>query len=269
MVPAARIFDDFNDHVLDDERVKVSFNDARNELEFSPRGYDVLISEPSNPWMTIAANLFTEEFFRMAKTRIKPGGIFCQWVQNYYMPSEDMRSIIAAFRDSFPHILLFETTGGVDLLMLGSQEPLRMDLAKLDGRMEDLRIRMDLGRVRISTPVELLASFRLGDAEIDRLVAGAARNTDDNARVEFSAPKSLGLYTIDDNITMLRTFNADPLDYLDPPPTPEQIDALRLAFAAVWVSRGNKDLAEDALRQVAEGPLAAAADELMLQIRDR
>ena len=269
MVPAARIFDDFNDHVLDDPRVSLSFNDARNELEFSPRGYDVLISEPSNPWMTIAANLFTEEFFRLAKTRIKPGGIFCQWVQNYYMPTEDMRSIIAAFRDSFPHILLFETTGGVDLLLLGSQEPLRIDLAELDGRMSDLRVRMDLGRVRITTPVELLASFRLGDAEIDRMVAGAARNTDDNARVEFSAPRSLGLYTIDDNLSMLRTFNADPLDYMDPPPAPDEVDTLRLTFAAAWASRGNKDLAEDALRRVANGPLAARADELMRQIRER
>ena len=68
---------------------------------------------------------------------------------------------------------------------------------------------------------------------------------------------------------MLRTFNADPLDYMDPPPAPDEVDALRLTFAAAWASRGNEDLAEDALRLVANGPLAARADELMQQIRER
>ena len=124
MVPAARLFAEYNDYVLDDPRVELSINDARNELEFSAQTYDVIISEPSNPWMTVASNLFTEDFFRMARTRVRPGGVFSQWIQNYYLPAEDLRSIVAAFRASFRYVMLFETYDGVDLLLMGSQEPL-------------------------------------------------------------------------------------------------------------------------------------------------
>jgi len=71
MVPAARLFAEHNDNVLDDPRVELSINDARNELEFSSRTYDVIISEPSNPWMAGISNLFTREFFELARSRPK------------------------------------------------------------------------------------------------------------------------------------------------------------------------------------------------------
>ena len=264
MVPAARIFDDFNDHVLDDPRVSVSFNDARNELEFSPQGYDVLISEPSNPWMTIAANLFTEEFFRMARTRVRPGGIYCQWIQNYYLPAEDLRSIAAAFHASFPHILLFETVDGVDLLLLGSDTPLSLNLEQIDFRISDLWVRTDLARVGIRDTADILSTFRLGDHEVARMVQGAARNTDDNARVEFSAPKSLGSETITDNLTLLRRFGGDPLDYVDPPvEDPVARDELRLSIAEALLRRGNYDLALESARRVGKGPQKARADRIL------
>ena len=101
------------------------------------------------------------------------------------------------------------------------------------------------------------------------MVQGAPRNTDDNARVEFSAPKTLGVYTIDDNILMLRTFGADPLDYFDPPPPADRIDELRLSFARSWAARENYDLALQAAQQVTGGPLGEPANELIQKIRNR
>jgi spermidine synthase len=267
MIPAARLFEEYNDHVLDDRRVKLSINDARNELEFSPQTYDVIISEPSNPWMTVAANLFTEDFFHMARTRVRPGGIFCQWIQNYYLPAEDLRSIVAAFRSAFPNVLLFETFGGVDLLLLGSEEPLALDLEAMEQRMAELKVRMDLGRVGMRNPVDVLSLFRLGTDEVRRLVDGAPRNTDDNARVEFSAPKTLGMYTLDENLAVLREYIADPLGYVAPRiDDPLELDRLRLGLAEVWYWRGEYDLAADSARRVSEGPLKARAEELLQDV---
>jgi len=264
MEPAARLFAEFNHDVLDDERVTISYNDARNELEFSPMSYDVIISEPSNPWMTIAANLFTEEFFRMARTRVRPGGIYCQWIQNYYLPAEDLRSIAAAFHASFPHILLFETVDGVDLLLLGSDTPLSLNLERMDYRLSDLWVRADLSRVGLRDSADILSTFRLGDREVTRLVEGAARNTDDNARVEFSAPKSLGSETITDNLVMLRRFTGDPLNYLDPPLEDQAAsDELRVSIAEAMLRRGNHDLALQQARQVGEGPHKARATKIL------
>jgi spermidine synthase len=89
MIPAARRFDSVNGGVLNDPRLRLTINDARNELTFSPRRYDVVVSEPSNPWMTVASNLFTEEFFRLARERLHPAGIFSQWIQTYGLATED------------------------------------------------------------------------------------------------------------------------------------------------------------------------------------
>lgn len=267
MEPAARLFGEHNNHVLDDPRVTLSFNDARNELEFSSLTYDVIISEPSNPWMTVAANLFTEDFFRMARKRVRPDGIFCQWIQNYYLPREDLRSIVSAFQASFPHVMMFETFGGVDLLLIGTQEPLGLNLDDLAARMSELNVRMDLGRAQIRRPVDLMALFRLGPEDVARLVADAPRNTDDNARVEFSAPKTLGLLTLADNLKVLRQFVSDPLDQVAPPiADPARRDELDVSLAELWYYRGDYDLAADAAGRVADGPFRERADRVLSEI---
>jgi len=270
VIPAARLFDEQNGFVLDDPRVTLSINDARNELEFSSREYDVIISEPSNPWMTIAANLFTEDFFRAARRRIRPGGVYCQWVQNYYLSTADLRSVIAAFQSAFPEVLLFETVDGVDLLLLGSQEPLRIDLEKLDRKVAELDVRMDLARVGMSSAVDILTTFRLGDREVRRLVRNAPRNTDDNARVEFNAPKSMGAETIGPNISLLRQFGGDIFDYIEPPvDDPARRDELRLALAERMYDRGDFDLALRAASEVSDGPFRARAEALLAALAER
>jgi spermidine synthase len=269
MLPAARLFGPSNNYVLDDPRVTMSINDARNELEFSAANYDVIISEPSNPWMTVASNLFTEDFFRMARTRIREGGIFAQWIQTYYLPPEDLRSIIAAFHDAFPHVMLFETMDGLDLLLLGAERPLKLDLDAIGSRMMELDVRIDLARVGMRRAIDVLSLFRLGTAEVGRLVDGAPRNTDDNARVEFSAPKTFGMPTIDANLKMIHRYRADLLDYLDPSvDDPEEQERLRLQLAESWLYRGDYDLAIEAAGQISEGPFRAEADRIRIQAEE-
>lgn len=266
MEPAARLFEEHNNYVLDDPRLVLSFNDARNDLEFSSNTYDVIISEPSNPWMTVASNLFTEDFFRMAKTRLREGGIFSQWVQNYYLPKEDLRSIIAAFRDSFPYVMLFETYDGIDLLLIGSQEPLQLNLERFEERMTELRVLLDLGRVGIRKPADILELFRLGPRDVDKIVAGAPRNTDDNARVEFSAPKTFGVYTVGENLDYLRQFVSDPVDYITPELGPDEADELRLQIARGLFFRQEYDLARRTLQAVESSEFSARIADLARRI---
>src|SRR5262249_29487777 len=127
MVGACRAFADFNHHVLDDPRVRIVFNDARNDILLRRETYDVVVSEPSNPWMTVASNLFTKEFFRDAHARLAPGGIFCQWFQVYSLAPTDLRSLIATFRSVFPNVVAFGVGDASDLIVLGSDRPLRFD----------------------------------------------------------------------------------------------------------------------------------------------
>lgn len=237
VLPAARLFGAWNGGVLDDPRVVVSINDARNELEFSSRQYDVIISEPSNPFMTVAANLFTEDFFRLARTRVRADGLFLQWVQAYCLAPQDLRSVIASFHAAFPKVMIFQV-GAVDLLLVGSQDPQRFDLEAIGARMREPDVRLDLARVGIREPMDLLPLFELGDEEVDRLVEGAPRNTDDNARVEYSAPKTFALDTTTMNLDMIEEASGEPLDYLRPEPTSAADRArFHLALAAAWLRR--------------------------------
>ncbi len=263
MIPAARLFADDNGGVMDDPRLELSINDARNELEFSSDAYDVIISEPSNPWMTVASNLFTEDFFRLAGRRLRDDGIFAQWVQNYYLPAEDLQSIVAAFHSAFPNVLVFETFGGVDLLLLGTRHRLGLDLDRIGSRMAELEVRMDLARVEVRQPADVLPLFVLGPDEVDRMVHGAPRNTDDNARVEFSAPKALYQDTLASNLEFLYSFAGDPLNVLQPAPSDELERAtLRLDLARALVARDAPSRAEALLDALRGGPLDAEAAEL-------
>ena len=86
IVEAASYFEEYNNHVLDDPRLTLFGNDGRNHVLLAePHTYDVIVSEPSNPWITGVSNLFTQEFFEMGKSRLKPGGVWGQWVQMYGM----------------------------------------------------------------------------------------------------------------------------------------------------------------------------------------
>lgn len=266
MLDAARLFSAANGGVLDDPRVEVSVNDARNDLEFNPATYDVIVSEPSNPWMTVAANLFTEDFFRRARTRLRAGGVYAQWVQGYGLAPADFRSILAAFHASFPDVVVFELSGGIDYVLLGSGRPLRVGLDALAARMAVPAVADDLARVGVRAPGDLLGRLSTGRAEVARLAAGAERNTDDNARVEFSAPRSLGLETQEANRAMLSTGAVDPLaELIDPIADAAVRDGLRLDLARAWLHRGLGARAANAARLLLDGPRRAEAAELLEQ----
>ena len=247
IVPAARLFHEHNGEVLDDPRVSLSINDARNELQFNTATYDVIISEPSNPWMTVASNLFTEDYFRIARTRLRPDGVFAQWIQTYSLGPEELRSILAAFRSVFGQMAVFETLDGIDLLLIGSSEPIRLDAARVESRISELRVRLDLARVRIRRPLDILGMYQTGGRALDALLAGARKNTDDNGLVEFSAPKSLYLDTQDANTAFLQSGPTDPLEVVRDifRGSPEG-DTLRREIIAVWRHRGHRDRAEKA-----------------------
>ena len=215
VVEASRHFSQANGQILEDPRVRVMPYDARNYLLVSPDRYDVIISEPSNPWMAGVSNLFTREFFLLGSQRLKPGGIFCQWLQLYKISPDNLRSILGTFHQVFPHLLVFQVEN-YDLLILGSFEPLSIDVAALQERISQTKVQEDLQRIGIHSPDSLLAHFVLGTLEIPEFVQQAPFNTDDNARLEFSAPKTLYQDTSEENFKELSEYSRGATPYLRP-----------------------------------------------------
>jgi len=264
MVEAARHFAPFNRGVLDDPRLTLSINDARNELQFNPALYDVIISEPSNPWMTVASNLFTEDFFRIGRSRLRPDGVFGQWIQTYCLTPRSLGSILAGFHRVFPHVLVFAMTSGVDLVVIGSDRPLTLDLDELERRMAELWVRADLARVGVDGPLDLTAMLQTGGAALGKVVGGTPANTDQNGLVEFSAPKALYLDTQDQNLALLQGTASDPLRVFEglvvPPPSDER---LRLEMVRRWSAWDQKPRAARAIAFFADPELKTEAERLV------
>lgn len=215
VIEASRHFEDVNNRPLEDHRLRMISNDGRNFIYTTDEKFDVIVSEPSNPWVTGVANLFTLEYFKRGAERLRDDGLFSQWLQIYEMSPEDVRTLIATFRAAFPQVYLFRGAEG-DLMLLGSKTERRLDLSVLQAHLDDERTGAELKRIGITRPSELVARFYLGPTEVTNLAAGVRLNTDDNALIEFNAPRRVGTAeeTVVRNLKQLLSYGASPLNYL-------------------------------------------------------
>jgi spermidine synthase len=215
IIEASEYFNDFNNRPLDDPRLKLIANDGRNFIYTTDEKFDVIISEPSNPWLTGVANLFTLEFFKRGAERLKDDGIFSQWLQIYEMAPEDVRTLIATFKAAFPHVYVFRGAEG-DIMLLGSKREQRLDLSAIKSHFDDPRVAAELDRIKTYWPTDILSRFYWGPKEVGAYVAGAQLNTDDNALIEFNAPRRVGTTeeTVQRNLNELLARAVPPFDYL-------------------------------------------------------
>ena len=109
MAEAAPWFAGANGSALLNPRLSLRVEDARTRLLFDGTSYDVIVSQPSNPWVAGQAALFTREFFDLVRSRLAPGGIFCQWVQGYGLRAPDFQSVVATFAAAFPDAKILVT----------------------------------------------------------------------------------------------------------------------------------------------------------------
>jgi hypothetical protein len=134
VVRAARYFRHINGDCLADPRAELAVEDGRNYLLACREPFDVVISEPSNPWMPGVANLFSVESFRLLKEKTATPGVVCQWLQVYNMDPRDVKMILRGFHTVFPAMALFHTTGG-NLLMIGFNGPVALDPARAEAAL--------------------------------------------------------------------------------------------------------------------------------------
>ena len=189
-VEASEFFNHVNNRPLDDPRTKLIIDDARTYLRVTRNRYDIIVSEPSHPWVPGVANLFTQEFFELGRSRLSEQGIFVQWVQIYQLSTESLRSVLATYHKVFPHVLVFRVGGssnGKDLLLVGSNQPLNLD--RLPQRCDDEQMRKEQARVNFNAVDDLKSWFVCDETKLGPAVAGARINTDDNMHIETTVPR--------------------------------------------------------------------------------
>jgi spermidine synthase len=209
---ASSFFDAFNYKPLSDARVRAIVADGRSYLRGQASPYDVIISEPSSPWMTMAANLFTREYFETGRARLAPGGVFCQWIQLYGLPLDDLRSLVGTFTAVFPSVAVFWGIPGQDLIVVGAEAPIAVDLERVRLALSDPEIAADADRIGIQRVEDLLAYYLMDDPTARRFAGDARLNTDDNALIEFRAPLTMHNWaaTQASNARTLRALSVDP-----------------------------------------------------------
>lgn len=200
VIDADRFFNHVNHAPLNDARLKLIVDDARSYLRVNPQRYDIIVSEPSHPWVPGVANLFTREFFELGRARLSQEGVFSQWLQTYQLSTESLRTVLATFRSVFPHVLVFRVGGmarGKDLILIGSKVPI--DMNSLSERMSDTLMHAELARVGVDERSAVEAWYVCDESVLDEAVAGTPINTDDNMLVETRAPREAFLPSIISN----------------------------------------------------------------------
>ena len=188
---AADFFRHVNHDALRDPRVRLILADGRNVFLSDQSEFDVIISEPSNVWQAGVCNLFTREYFQLCRARLKPDGLFTQWIGYGAVATPEVRGILAAIRQVFPHALLFRVDE-FDAVLVASGQPLAIDVARVRARIEaaNAALKSDLRRAGIPSVAQIIANLLLGSDELAAFCGEEPPNTDDNARLEFTAARA-------------------------------------------------------------------------------
>lgn len=183
-----------NEDVLSNPKVHVMRGDAREMLSVTRSRYDVVFSEPSNPYRAGIASLYTEEFYRSVAAHLETGGVFLQWVQAYEIDALTVRTIYATLASVFPSIETWQAKDD-DLILVASMAPMRHDAAVLRARIEVEPFGRALRNVWRVSDLEGFFGHFIARPSFARALADAHRgdiNTDDEPVVEFGFAKSLG-----------------------------------------------------------------------------
>jgi spermidine synthase len=183
-------FADASRRALHDPRVRVVVDDGRSFVERGTDGFDVIVSEPPNIWVSGVSGLFTSEFYRAARARLRPGGILCQWLPLYELSEEDFATALATIGTQFKHLAAW--TNGSVALVIASAEPL--PLSRATPRQLAPTVATDLQNVGVS-PWQIdsfLAAPDLDAAAIARFQAAARDlSLDDRPVLEFRSARNL------------------------------------------------------------------------------
>jgi len=269
MAEASRGFMPRNSGAYADPRGAIVFDDAKSFFAAGRRRYDLIISEPSNPWVSGVASLFTREFYRRMKAHLNPGGMVVQWFQLYEIDPSLVASVMRALGEEFPHYAVFAPSDS-DLLIMASETPL--PLPARASVFEQPGLAKELWTVHVLTAGDMDARYIGGRATLEPLFAsyGMPANSDYAPVLDLNAARQRFMEKSASGIVALLNADIPLLELLDPgrsrrPVNPlfqgayafERVENTRLA----WYAR---DFLISPRRPVPEGVTAQLQKDLEL-----
>ncbi len=235
VVEASRVFDPVSNAPLDDPRVHVTVADGRRYLSRTRITYDIVVSEPSNPWLSMSSRLFTQEFFEIVRKRLSPQGVLVQWIPLYGLNPFQFQTLLRTILRVFPDVAFFRVAEG-DIVALAGNQRLSLDPAALISLFGGETSRQ-LRSIGVVEPVDFLARWAVDGDGIRKAVGIGPLNTDDNALLEFGSPWYLLSDTKAENEKFITRASRDSgvterivKSLLSLPREPKELDALALEY---------------------------------------
>lgn len=225
-----------NRGVSSNPKVRVVWGDGREILTTSSERFDIIFSEPSNPFRAGISSLFTAEFYDSVRNRLSDGGIFLQWVQAYEIDAETLQIIYATLISVFPTVETWQTERG-DLVLAASMERRQYDWEQLQRRAGSEPFRSGLAHAWAARGAEgFLSHYIAGPSAGEAIAAEARRNTDDRTLIEFSFARAVGDFELFDPMYVFRF--AKEMDDDKPSLEKSRRDAIASARLAMWSAWG-------------------------------
>ena len=207
VVAAASKFNAISGAPLGKPGIALRIGDGRRYLARTRKRYDIIVSEPSNPWLSMSARLFTREFFMLARRRLSPGGVFVQWIPLYGLSARQFSALLRTLLRVFPDVALFHVAKG-DLVAISGRTPLTLSPASL-ARLFEGAPAAELRRAGIESEADLIARYVADQKGLRRALGRGPLNTDDNGLLEFGSPWYLLADTIAANLAIVaRAFDS-------------------------------------------------------------
>ena len=195
MVDVAKFCAPVNQNAIANPKLHVSIGDGREILLTSRAKYDLIASEPSNPYRAGVAGLFTREFYQSVDRRLEPNGIFLQWVQTYDIDDRTIEIFYQTLGSVFRNIETWQTQDG-DLLLVASHEPLRWNADQIRQRLGQEPFKSALPAAWQARTLEDFLAHYVGNLAVATTLKNIEPwplNTDDHTIMEFAFARNVGL----------------------------------------------------------------------------
>jgi spermidine synthase len=173
-----------NHGVATDPRMQIRLRDGRRELLANTQHYDLITLEPPPPSAAGVVNLYSSDFYRLAASRLQPGGLVAQWLPLATQNEDDTRVLIKSFVQVFPYATLW-TTELHEMMLVGSMQPIDLNVPRISARFAQPGVAAALREVGVASPAALLATWVTDRAGLEYYAADAQPVTDDRPRIEY------------------------------------------------------------------------------------
>ena len=184
VIDAAPLFKG-NFNAATDPRIDLRLRDGRQELLRNPHAYDLITLEPPPPSAAGVVNLYSQDFYQLAATRLHKNGLLAQWLPLPTQNIDDSRALVRSFLNVFPYASLW-TSEFHEMLLMGSREPIELDAARIRQRFAQPGVSQALADVGIDSAATLLATWVTDRQGLERFAADALPVTDDQPRIEYA-----------------------------------------------------------------------------------